>query len=337
MVPEALLPNDEKALLERASSWPEHTVWTDLTAATLRQVAVALGHDFAVALLHDRLRRSPEHGPFIRQVEALPPGKSAQLSRATLAIVPGAFYRERPETGAGGERLLSIAQRLGCRCVRVPVASFGSLAENARTLCDWLRARPDESFVLVSLSKGTLDVRAALTEPFTACAFRKVIAWVNLSGLFQGTALVTWLKRQRLRRPLVRLYCWWHGYRFSTLTELERRPGSLSDLRFKLPKHMHVLHVMGFPLRRHLNSPLARRAFARLEPWGPSDGGGNLLADAAGWPGVVYPVWGTDHYLRASWDVDALIARVLIHFLTDERLVALEAAQEDQLTREAVC
>jgi hypothetical protein len=326
MIPNVQLGDEEKALLERAARWPEHALWTDLTAETLRRVAVVQGHDFAVALLYDRLRRSPEHGPFIRQVEVLCPAETGTWSRATLAIIPGAFYHERPETGANGQRLLTIAAQLGCRVERIPVASFGSPAENARTLRDWLVAQPDETFVLVSLSKGSLDVRTALTEPDAERTFRQVIAWVNLSGLFQGTALVTWLQRQRLRRLLVRLYCWWHGYRFSTLAELERCPAKLSADRLRLPKHLRVLHVVGFPLCRHLSSSLAQRAFARLETLGPNDGGGNLLTDAAGWPGVVYPVWGTDHYLQASWDVDGLIARVLRHFLTGERIAAGETS-----------
>jgi hypothetical protein len=329
MVAGVLLRDDEKALLERAASWPEHPVLADLTAEALRKVAAEEGHDFAVALLHDRLRRSPEHGPFMRQVEEHPPEKSGPWARATWAIVPGAFYRERPETGADGQRLATIGARLGCRLERIPVASFGSLAENARTLCDWLAARPDETFVLVSLSKGTLDVRRALAELDAGWAFRNVTAWVNLSGLFQGTALIDWLARRRLRRLVIWLYCWWLGYRFATLAELERRPADLRADRFKLPMHMRVLHVIGFPLRQNLSSSLARRAFARLEPFGPNDGGGNLLSDVAGWPGIVYPVWGTDHYLQASWDIDDLIACVLVHFLSGKGMGAAEMTQDD--------
>jgi hypothetical protein len=202
------------------------------------------------------------------------------------------------------------------------VASFGALAENARIVRDWLAARSEERIVLVSLSKGSLDVRAALAEPGAESASQNVVAWINLSGLFQGTELVTCLRRQRLRSLIVRVYCWWHGYRFSTLAELERSPGPLCGRRISLPDHLQVVHVVGFPLRRHLSSPLARRAFARLEGRGPNDGGGNLLADVVHWPGVVYPVWGTDHYLRAKWDVDGLITRVLMHFLTRQPLSA---------------
>jgi hypothetical protein len=306
--------DDERALLDRAAGWPGVTFAAELRSEALRQLAVTHGHDFAVAVLYDRLRRSPEHGPFIRRVEASPANILRDLAPPCLvAIVPGAFYRERPDTGADGRRLLAIAARLGCRAECIPVASFGSPTDNGRIVRDWLTARATEKVVLVALSKGSLDVRAALGLPGADRAFRNVTTWVNLSGLFQGTGLVNWLRRSRLRSLLVRAYCWWNGYRFATLADLARRPvGSV-----RLPSHLRVVHVLGFPLRRHLHSPLARRAFARLEPLGPNDGGGNLLADAWSWPGVVFPVWGTDHYLWADWDVDGLIARVLMTAVRD--------------------
>jgi hypothetical protein len=308
------LSNYECALFERAAAWPEHQSWTELTEAELRQLALSHGHDFAVALLYDRLRRSTEHGPFIRSVESLE--HSWPRPRAHLAIVPGAFYHERPETGADGRRLVALAARLGCRAECIPVASFGSVGENAGILQNWLIERRQQRFVLVSLSKGSLDVRAALRPPEAQRTFGNVIAWVNLSGLFQGTELVAWLKRRPWRSMLVWIYCWWRSYRWSILAELQRCPGRVAAL--PLPEQIPLVHVLGFPLCRHLSSPLARRAFARLTPLGPNDGGGNLLADALGWPGVIFPVWGADHYLRPNWDVDDLLARLLGHLLSGE-------------------
>ena len=141
------------------------------------------------------------------------------------------------------------------------MASFGSLAENARTLRDWLVARPDETFVLVSLSKGSLDVRTALTEPERGTGLPQCDRLGKPEWPLPGPLreLVTWVQRQRLRRLLVRLYCWWQGHRFTTLAEMERCPANLSAGRLRLPKHVRVLHVLGFPLHRHLSSPLARR------------------------------------------------------------------------------
>src|SRR5690349_21682243 len=140
---------DEQALLDRAARWPGFASAAELTADSLRHLAARQGHDFAVAVLYDRLRRSAEHGPFIRQVEA---GATEELPRwaksTVLAIVPGAFYRERPESGADGRRLLAIAARLGCRADCIPVESFGRPADNGRIVRNWLAARPAEKVVL---------------------------------------------------------------------------------------------------------------------------------------------------------------------------------------------
>src|SRR4051812_26404883 len=105
---------DEYDLLDRAADWPQYPCRSDLTAEVLRQVAAAHGYDFAVAVLYDRLRRSPEHGPFIRRVDR-GTDDNAETLPGVLAIVPGAFYRERPDTGADGRRLVAVAERLGCR------------------------------------------------------------------------------------------------------------------------------------------------------------------------------------------------------------------------------
>ena len=53
-----------QALLDRAAVWPGLASAAEMGAGALRQLAVTHGHDFAVAVLYDRLRRSPEHGPF---------------------------------------------------------------------------------------------------------------------------------------------------------------------------------------------------------------------------------------------------------------------------------
>ena len=106
----------------------------------------------------------------------MPPG-------AILAIVPGACYREYPQTGADGRRLVEDARRHGWPVETVPVPSFGSPATNGGVVCDWLRDRPEETIVLVSLSKGSADLRAAFARPDAAEAFRNVAVWVSLSGI----------------------------------------------------------------------------------------------------------------------------------------------------------
>jgi hypothetical protein len=79
-----------------------------------------------------------------------------------------------------------------------------------------------------------------------------------------------------------------------------------------------VIHILGFPLRRHLAHPWAPRAYERLAPLGPNDGGGFLLGEVAQLPGTVLPVWGADHYLQPAWDAVPLLRQVLAEAMAPE-------------------
>jgi len=92
---------------------------------------------------------------------------------------------------------------------------------------------------------------------------------------------------------------------------LDRRAGGPLDFPLLLPAHLRVVHIVGFPLACHLTSRLARRSYRRLAPLGPNDGGGILLGDVTRLPGLIYPVWGADHYMRPAWDVCSLIGRIV--------------------------
>jgi hypothetical protein len=309
------LPDDERRLLQQAAQCPGFPDWRDLTAAALAEVARARGPDFAVALLYDRLRRSPEHGPFIDAMEG-PERPLPSLKGTTVAVAPGAFWKEYPWTGAGGEVVIEHARRAGMRAERVPLGSFPRLADNARTLADWLRRCPGE-VILVTLSKATAEVRVALADPHLAPAFDRVRAWVSLSGLPFGTLLADWLLGRPLRCLGARLLLWWHGHRFAALRELAHEvPGPLRDGPLVVPPGMMALHVIGFPLARHLSRPLARRGTKRTAAWGPSDGGAFLLADVGRLGGLIYPVWGCDHYLEPAWDVGRLVRSFLRYTAT---------------------
>jgi hypothetical protein len=153
-------------------------------------------------------------------------------------------------------------------------------------------------------------MKLALAEPDAAETFRRVRAWISLSGIYYGTPLITWLFRQWWRLPLIRLFFWRRGYEFGALRQLERGPGKLLDFDLRPPGHLRIIHVIGFPLARHLSTPLVRRGYRRLSPLGPNDGGPILLADVARLPGLVYPVWGADHYLRPAYDL-GLVSKLL--------------------------
>jgi hypothetical protein len=281
------------------------------------------GVEWAAAVLYDHFRARSNNARLIEEVE----GQGAMPSSARtprVVIVPGAFHTQYAHTGADGGRVRELAAELGWACETVPVPSLAPMRANAESIVRFLaRGTATDSTVLVSLSKGAADVRAALGHPGAAAAFAGVVAWVNLSGMVHGTPLVGWLRERALRCLWVRLLLRLRGQRFAAIDEL-RHDGELCA-PLNVPPHIRAIHVLGFPLSRHLSNDWARRGYQRLCPLGPNDGGGILLADGLRLPGEVFPVWGVDHYLRPQWDVRPLMIRILLAAAA-ERYTAAGAA-----------
>jgi hypothetical protein len=306
--------DSDRELLDRAAEWPEFLSWKELTQPVLARLARERGIDFATALLYDRLRRSPEHGPLIRRVDELlirPPPFAARMD-VLLALAPGAYYRELPRAGGDGRVLREQVAAYGCRTEVIPTLSMGSVAENGRIIHGWLRERPHERIILASISKGAADIKAALTLPGAEAAFAPVAAWLNLSGLLGGTPIANWLFERRLATLFYRAAFWWKGLDMEVLRQTTWGPGAVLDFPWTLPAPVKLISVAGFPLCRHLSSKALRRYHDRLAPRGPNDGL-LLLADPCALPGSVYPVWGADHNLRPAWDVRRLIAALAFY------------------------
>lgn len=266
--------------------------------------------DLATAREFLRVSRSPANAAFARTVAASTPG--GPPPRVKIGLVPGAFYLEHTNTGADGAMVRRILAGLGHEAELIPVQSFGSLTDNARIICEWLRRPHDAPVILVSLSKGAADVKTALhlmnTSGSTPPDFA---AWISLTGISTGTPLVKWLRRRPWRWWGVWLLLRLRGQNIGVLHELRHGPDAPLAQWPDLPPGLQIVHIHGFPLRRHLNHPWAAKAYKRLAALGPNDGGSVLLADIARWPGIVFPLWGVDHYMQPRHDITARLSRVL--------------------------
>lgn len=269
--------------------------------------------DAATRRLYQEVVESPRHRDFIAKVRAM--DGRALLRRAppadtTLAIVPGAFYRENPRSGADGRVVRAQATRLGWTVETVPLASAGSTLENARILCEWLASRRESRIVLASVSKGGPDVKVALAQPRAARAFERVACWINLCGILDGTPLADWLVSWNAEAAFSRLYYRMKGVSVEFVRDLRRARGGPLDFALELPPHLRLVSLVGFPLRSHITSGLGRRCYDRMAPHGPNDGV-IVLSDVCAQPGMIYPVWGADHLLRSGADMDRLLAALL--------------------------
>ena len=222
-----------------------------------------------------------------------------------IAIVPGAFYKEHPEIGGDGRDIAERAAAKGWQCEMIPTASLGTLRENADTISQFIRRRAQTHKVMVaSLSKGTMDMEMALRrDPGLG---ESLLAWISISGVVRGTMMADWLLDRRRLRLLCHLMCWRHGADKQAVRDLRHRPDGETPTIPRIP----YIQVAGFPLKRHLSHWRARLWHRRFRSIGPSDSV-VLLEDLLGFPGVVLPIWGADHYLQSEWDASQMIESVV--------------------------
>lgn len=300
-------------MLARAAAWVRCPSLEHLTAESVREITRTKGVEFATALLFDRVQRSNRHARFIEEVADLrqqTPVRDLGVFRPRIVIVPGALYVERPDLGGDGQLVREVADDFGLPCERVPLASTGTLRQNARRLLDWLEDHGDSDLVLVTLSKAGAETKLALSSSAASREFRNVRAWINVCGPLDGAPLVNWLLAGRLRSWTLRMIYRVRRRDFGFVTELGRGPGSVLDFPFQPPPAMQIVNIVGFPLRHHFTSWFAQFCHGRLARLGPNDGT-ILLSDVLGWPGQLLPVWGADHYFRPADRAKDIVAAVL--------------------------
>jgi hypothetical protein len=306
----------ETALLQQASNWPEHPTVESLTPKVLQQIAKQEGIDFATALLFNRFQQSPRHADFIHQIDRLrhSPATSQRAKKAKIVLIPGALYLERPDLGGDGHLVRDAAVNSGWPCDFVPVASTGSVLDNAQRIHQWLLERAEEKIILVSLSKGGKDLITSFDLLEASLAFQNIVAWVNVCGPLNGSLMADWVLSSRIRSCLLRTQFRLQNRSFKFITELRHEPNATEKLS-RLP-HLRIINVVGFPLSQHFKTCFSRFCHHKLSVYGPNDGT-ILLSDLSAWSGKIYPVWGADHYFRPEALAREVITAILEYLATN--------------------
>lgn len=283
--------------------------YDECTHDVLADVARRYGIDAATLAFHDSIRAAPHNRDIVAALDgrSVPLAPSPARAQAQVLIAPALFYRERPDIGGDGAVVQAAANAAGLHVELLPVASGGTATRNAATIRRLLPASCDRPTVLVSLSKGTADVRLAF-ESMPSLP-RGLTAWVNVSGLTHGTPVIDrltsrWWSRLALRALLAR-----HRAPFELAREFTAAGRSPLNAPARAPRDLLTVNLIACPLSHHLSTRFGRIRHRQMAHLGPNDGL-TLLRDAIVEPGLVYPVLGADHYFRSA-EVPRIIARLL--------------------------
>ncbi len=261
-------------------------------------------------LLHDARNARMQAG-YLEELDDLEAGRAvspAERDRYTVLFAPGWLYRSHPEHGAGFERQLALAARMGIGAERIPTDENASVEGNARIIVEEiLRRRGDgRRYILASASKSGAEVAVALAALAPGQAGH-LAAWINIGGVLGGTPLADdALKAPRCWAALV-MFGWREGglgglRSMATAARRERLAG------LDVPAHVLVVNYVPLPLSGDVTKP-ARDGYERMRQLGPNDGLA-LTTDEIYPGGATIVEAGLDHYLTAP-DIDRRTAALI--------------------------
>jgi hypothetical protein len=298
---------DEVRLLARAAEEVRAFEGSVPNRETLQVLTQERGIELATAIFYQSILASPIHGSFVRAVDAEAAAPLSSPSRFHLLIVPALYYQELPQYGGDGQAIATIAQACGLRVTVAPLLSKGSLSDNAAILWETLCQVEGEEVLLLSLSVGGGEVRILFGDHAGDPQLRRVVGWINICGLVRGIPLATHLLRNPLRRLHTKTVCKVIGIDFGLVRELDPDHAFWQGA-LPLPPELRVVNLIGVPLHSHVQQRSLFKRYAWMQALAPNDGM-SLLRDLIVEPGLIYPLWGADHYFRTP-QVSPLLYRL---------------------------
>jgi hypothetical protein len=204
---------------------------------------------------------------------------------------------------------MDVARRLGFSVHRVRVDGRAAPSANAASILRFVSELQFNGAWFVTLSKGSADLRFAMSGRFGAFPWDKFAGWVNICGSPNGSDLAALMTASYLCRLGARAVCLAARVPYRAMLEISSQH-ELWRASPPLPRGFPVINVVGLPLTWHLSRMLASR-HRLLSTEGPNDGV-VLCLNAFAAPGVIYPLWGYDHYFRGA-SIVPLLYRLFAH------------------------
>lgn len=324
------LCEDEVQYLKWADDLKEYPRLADLNRDVLYQITQSTKDvDKAAALFYSRVIREPQNKRFYEYLI----GKEKQLIQSTpdysdqnvlLALVPGAFYEDNTGIGADGAKLRELVVKMGLKEDMIRVEQTGSVYRNAEIICDYLKNRNDVTgIILASVSKGSSDIKMAITKCGHEPYFQKVIGWYNIGGINKGSVLVNALNDDWTNKWEARTYFCLQGYDWEGVQTMRADKGSPLDFDLKLPEQILLINVVGVPTFRFVTNR-ARPYYEYLIRYGPNDGV-SLLSDTYMPGGITWASWRNDHYFR--WPISEQKMQAFVVYIIENRRAQLRKLQ----------
>lgn len=303
---------DDKVLLSRQARDIARSNGKRLPdSVRLQSISQQYGVNTATLVLEQCLRSDANHGRFIRLVERSSSSTTTIGEAPLLVIVPGLYYKERPELGGDAALIQKIARQFGIATEVVPTKSLGGIEENTEILHRYLQTM-NTPYWLASISRGGAEIKWLLYRYADAAYLENLQMWISVNGIVRGSRLLDRVGDSTLTRWL-----------FRSMARLNRIDPRLVDelhhtrvewAATQLPKNTQYYNIISLPMSWDITAPVQSR-YRQLSCHGPNDGA-VVLGDYLSEPGLCFPVAGVDHLMRNS-NLSDIFYKLINHLMVN--------------------
>jgi hypothetical protein len=293
----------DKKIKNIYESYPNPT--QDQLAAISKLISV----DFAALYFSEYVRRTDNNNRYnhefqsiVEKDELIPSDLSSGL---TVLFVPGWDYEDNGNiTGSDLKRPMVVLKQIGINTQIAKVPPVGSVEEIAIDVAKYIErlGESDSKIVIVSASSAGAAIYLALADHANKQLMKNIVAWVNLGGIINGSALVDhyleWPQRSILY--LVALFQGWDIDNLESMSRSEsrKRVAALGPLE----EHIFIVNYIGLGLSGAL-SDLSTDGYKVMSDYGPNDGLA-LLGDMIVPNGVTILAPLSDHFYKNDKQID---------------------------------
>lgn len=273
-----------------------------LTNAGLKSIADRTSADFGAMLfahLHTQWNLDVKKA-FLREYERVKLGQvdlHIASGRYKVVLVPGLFYRSKPETKGDLREVKSTLEAEGFEVVSIPLLDAGTVEQNAGIIARFIKNEPSpgKKIILVSTSKGGPETAYALGHLIGGADAGKIDLWFSVGGALRGSFLADrWMRWPS--RWLVAVVGLFQGFSTGMVASLSVEESTRRMEWIRIPAHIKVVHFVGVPLSGTVIDEV-RSGYEALRPYGPNDGI-TLLQDEILEGSTVITALGLDHWYR---------------------------------------
>lgn len=230
-----------------------------------------------------------------------------KLQKYYFVFVPGFFYKTFQFSGADFYKQRAYFDKFGIKYNFIETGETDSTTKNAVLIQNNLKKiiKDYDNIIIISASKGGLEVINALGDQNTDLDMSHIKAWISVCGILRGCPVKAVYDTfpYNLIGPFL---VWINNINPKYYLDIDYGKRLKQYDKLELPPHLTILHYLGVPMHSTINDEISFR-YKMLQKFGANDGS-CPLADQLTPQGIVIADPGLDHYLKDSMILEKTIS-----------------------------